>query len=488
MSCFVSTRNKNEVVDSRHAIINGLSGDGGLYVPVTIPRLDYRKLIGLSYPQAALHILRSWFDDFDTENLQECCEQAYSHFDDKDVCPVISAGNTNITELFHGETYAFKDVALSLLPRIMVKAQKSLGIDDKILILTATSGDTGSAAMNGFRNVEGTGIIVFYPHVGVSAIQRKQMVCMDGNNITACAVDGNFDDCQTAVKQVFTTLPHIDGVRLSSANSINIARLVPQIAYYFTTYIGLVKSGRLADGETMDFIVPTGNFGDILAGYYAKHMGLPVGNLVCASNANNVLTDFFHTGVYDRRREFFRTWSPSMDILVSSNLERLLYHSQNGDTELVREQMSKLKSDGYYQIDADTINIIRGDFDAYCCDDKLTAQTIKGFFESTGYVLDPHTAVAVYAEKEYRKMHPERVCAVMSTASPYKFPVSILDALGYDSDFEAFEPVRKLSSISKMPAPKGIEELATKPELHTDVIGRESIKDYVTSHISELFR
>ena len=487
MSKFLSTRNKADAVDARTAVVRGLSVDGGLYAPAEIPSLDYHELKGLPYYQIASRILKAFFTDFSEEDIDLSCREAYSHIDTEEVCPVVKKGGMYITELFHGETCAFKDVALSILPRLMVRAQKSLGISDKILIITATSGDTGSAAMNGFRDVPGTGIITFFPNEGVSPLQRRQMVCMEGGNLTACAVNGNFDDCQSAVKEAFATMARPAGVRFSSANSINIARLVPQIGYYFSTYMNLLAKGEIADGEEISFVVPTGNFGDILAGYYAKRMGLPVRKLVCASNANNVLTDFLTTGIYDRNRTFLKTCSPSMDILISSNLERLLYHAQNEDSALVANQMAKLKKEGTYKIENDVLMNIRDTFDAFYCGDEESLDTIKEFLKETGYLLDPHTAVAVFCEKEFIKNNPGAKCVVLATASPFKFPGSISRALGRAEAEDVFGMLNDLSAISGNPVPEALGKLHIAPVLHGDVIEKDGISDYVAKTCMDLF-
>ncbi|MBR4236757.1 MAG: threonine synthase [Clostridia bacterium] len=487
MAYFVSTRNVNAVQDARTAIMNGLSPDGGLYVPETIPATDYHKLIGLSYADMAKQIIRLWFDDFTYDEIAASCEDAYSsHFDTPLVAPVKQAGDVFITELFHGETCAFKDVALSLLPRLVSKARRSLGIADKTLILTATSGDTGSAAMNGFRNVEGTGIITFFPHRGISTVQRRQMVCMTGRNIKACAVDGNFDDCQTGVKNAFATLPRIPLCRYSSANSINIARLVPQITYYFSTYISLISSGCIKDGQRICFAVPTGNFGDILAGYYAKHMGLPIDKLVCASNSNNVLTEFLNAGVYDKRREFLTTYSPSMDILISSNLERLLYHTQNNDTNIVVRQMEQLKAEGRYKTSQDTLKTIKEDFAAYSFDDAATLKMIRTTFDAGAYLADPHTAVALCAQAAFSRDNPGSVCVVLSTASPYKFPACICKALGIRETDDPFREIEQIENISGKPAPDSIKLLEQKTVIHPDVIAKTGINEYILKNMQEL--
>lgn len=488
MSKFFSTRDKSASVDARTAIVKGLSSDGGLFVPESLPSVDYNELLNADYPEIANRILSAFFSDFSAEDIRLSCNEAYrDHFDTPEVCPVVKLGDNYVTELFHGETCAFKDVALSILPRLLVRAQKSLGINDRILILTATSGDTGSAAMNGFKNVDGTGIITFYPYGGTSPIQRRQMVCMNGANVNACAVKGNFDDCQSAVKKVFTTLPAMDGIRLSSANSINIARLVPQIGYYYATYINLVNRGELKNGEEISFIVPTGNFGDILAGFYAKQMGLPIAKLVCASNSNNVLTDFLTTGIYDKRRDFLKTFSPSMDILISSNLERLLYYAQEGDTEIVCKQMSELKENSFYRVDGSVLDKISNTFDAYCCDDTETKQTIKSFYDEFSYVLDPHTAVAVACEKRFLERNPGAKCAVLATASPYKFPNVIFDALNIPQTADAFEMLDILSDKTGSAVPSVLKNLAGARELHTDVIDKEEIADYVLASGKKLF-
>ena len=487
MSFFVSSRNRNETVDARMAMVRGLSADGGLYVPVEIPRLDYRALSDLTYNRIAQRIVHAWFNDLDKADIEECCDEAYlNHFDTPIVAPVVKAGDTNIVELFHGETCAFKDVALSLLPRLLIKSKSSLGADEKVLILTATSGDTGSAAMNGFKDVTGTGIITFYPFGGVSPLQRRQMVSMDGKNVCACAVRGNFDDCQSAVKQAFIALPTEKGVSFSSANSINIARLVPQIGYYYTTYITLLKRAEIEEGEKLSFVVPTGNFGDILAGFYAKCMGLPIGKLICASNANDVLTEFLTKGRYDRRRAFLKTCSPSMDILISSNLERLLFHVQDGDSKLVCSQMESLRKQGFYEIDKRVLKGIREDFCAYSFDDRSTLDTVRTFYRETGYLADPHTAVALAAEKQYKNEYPGEKCAVLSTASPFKFASCIAQALDILEEGNVFDTLKSISEKTKVPVPSYLAALSGKKERHTDVIEKTAITAYIQEKYPKL--
>ena len=487
MSRFFSSRSISISDDSKNAILNGLAPDGGLYIPEKIPTINYRELKCLSYTDAAEKIISAWFDDLNPDEVVRCCREAYAHFDTMQVCPVVKAGQTNIVELFHGETCAFKDVALSLLPRLIVAARRAMNVDYDTLILTATSGDTGSAAMNGFRDVPETGIIVFYPYQGVSPLQRKQMVCMPGRNVKACAVRGNFDDCQSAVKKAFSELPLERKLRYSSANSINIARLVPQIVYYFTTYLSLLGRNELKEDEPLSFVVPTGNFGDILAGFYAKQMGLPVGKLICASNANRVLTDFIHTGMYDRRRTFIKTSSPSMDILVSSNLERLLSFVTDSDAAKVSEWMRLLNSQGYYQADAYTLRRIQESFDAYSFDDSETKKCIREFCRENSYLLDPHTAVAVCAWREYMEKNPGSKCAVLSTASPYKFAGSILEAFDMPASKEPAEMFNTLYRLGGIAAPKPLSALDKQPERHLDVVEINDIQRYILDTKGALF-
>ena len=487
MADFTSTRNRALRADAREAVLNGIAPDGGLYIPAAFPVIDVKDILSLSYSELAKRVIFGILSDFTEEEISSACDEAYlSHFDTMDVCPLVKVGSCYALELFHGETCAFKDIALSILPRLMVRARKARGLSDRTLILTATSGDTGSAAMNGFKNVSGTGIITFYPYGGVSEIQKKQMTCMDGENLTACAVKGNFDDCQTAVKKAFADLLPPVGIRFSSANSINIARLVPQITYYFWTYVQLVNRFHLSIGEKVDFIVPTGNFGDILAGEYARWMGLPVGKLVCASNANRVLTDFLETGRYDRKRAFRKTLSPSMDILISSNLERMLYHAENGDAERVCAHMKALSTNGEYQVSPEAHDRFKEDFAAYSFDDAATLQTMKQVFDETGYLPDPHTAVGFACEKEYGKCQSDRPRVILSTASPFKFPQSALKALGIDDPEDPFEQLEVLSRAISVPVPASIQKLQNARPLHTDIITQEEIFDYILGKAEKL--
>ncbi|MBQ4227813.1 MAG: threonine synthase [Clostridia bacterium] len=480
MSDFISTRGLAPAVNAFWAIINGLAQDGGLYVPVSLPAIDHKSLMGLSYHEIAAKILRAWFDDYDENTLLSMCTKAYTQrFYHSAVCPVKKLNDSWVVELYHGETCAFKDVALSMLPQLLAFARAQTKMQDKVLILTATSGDTGSAAMNGFKDVEGTGIITFFPETGVSPLQKRQMVCMEGKNVRACAVRGNFDDCQSAVKRAFAELPKAPGVSYSSANSINIARLVPQISYYFSTYLTLLERDELKSGEKLSFIVPTGNFGDILAGYYAKRMGLPIERLVCISNANRVLTDFIETGFYDRRRALQKTCSPSMDILISSNLERLLYCASQNDPQRVRAYMSELSQNGCYQADESAMRFIRESFDAYSFTDEQALDCIKHCFAETGYLMDPHTATAACALKPLKEKYPGIKLALLSTASPYKFTDAMCRALTLAPSADVFDTLRALEECSKTPIPSPLLRLQSAKERFTDVIDPSALSQYV---------
>lgn len=480
MAEFTSTRNKNLTASAYEAVYNGLAPDGGLYVPENIPSLCVKDMLPLTYSEMAKKVLKGMLPSFTDEEISKSADEAYlNHFDTKEVAPVRKVDDAYAMELYHGETCAFKDVALSILPRLMTRARKALKKDNRILILTATSGDTGSAAMNGFKDVEGTGIITFFPVNGVSEIQKSQMTQMQGTNLTACAVHGNFDDCQTMVKKMFANLKVPSDIQLSSANSINIARLAPQITYYYWAYACLVNEHGLKVGEKVDFVVPTGNFGDILAGFYAKLMGLPVGKLICASNANDVLTDFIKTGVYDKKREFKKTISPSMDILISSNLERLVYLSEDRNGALIKEYMESLAKMGEYRISEKAHAFIKEHFIGYSFDDDDAKREIKEVFEKNGYLIDPHTAVGFCAKKAYMEENPESVCVVLSTASPYKFTKSVLEALEKETHSEAFINIASLESATGTKAPAPIKALEKGEMIHKDVIEIEDAFDYV---------
>ena len=480
---FCSTRGGGFVA-APEAVLRGLAPDGGLYVDPAIAAsgFDAQGCLSLSPLGQAECILSHLLPGF--VDMHTLVQQAYAgRFDAPELTPLVPVGDDWVLELFHGPTAAFKDVALCMLPQLMAAARSLLGEHDKTVILTATSGDTGKAALEGFHDVPGTGILVFFPHQGVSAVQEAQMLTQVGDNVAVCAVRGNFDDCQTAVKQVFSAysgMAPIPGIRFSSANSINVGRLAPQVVYYFLAYASLLKDGKITFGDPVDYVVPTGNFGDILAGWYAKQLGLPVGRLVCASNANRVLTDFLTTGVYDRRREFYKTNSPSMDILVSSNLERLLFYAADGDTTTVKNDMLRLQNSGYYKISARALDTIRRDFSAFCCGETETISEIRRCFDTTGYLPDTHTAVALHAAQEYRERESRGApVVVLSTASPFKFPSAVLTALGQTPDGDAFAQMERLEQVSGLTAPASLSGLRGLEYRHRDVIDRTDIADYV---------
>ena len=488
---YQSTRSTH-TVNSLQAILEGIAPDGGLYLPVSLKdlRVDVADLADKSFEEMAAIILRTLFDEFTEEEMAEMVHRAYGgKFETEDVTPTVKVGEDYVLELFRGPTSAFKDVALSMLPVLITEAKKKQGITEKILILTATSGDTGKAALEGFHDVEGTGIIVFYPNGGVSAVQKAQMVTQEGNNVTVCAIDGNFDDAQTGVKKTFAACADMDlkkhGVMLSSANSINIGRLAPQIVYYYKSYCDLVAAGEIAMGDAINFVVPTGNFGDILAGYFAKCLGLPVNKLVCASNQNDVLTEFLTTGRYDRRRTFHRTNSPSMDILVSSNLERMLYLASGCDHEKIAGYMKDLNEIGEYTVDGELFAALSETFAAGCCDQEQTLAAIRDTYEGYGYLCDTHTAVAVDVAKSFKETNPAGKTVILSTASPYKFPVSVLSAIGETPDEDEFRVMEQLNERTNVPVPAGLAGLKEKKVLHTDVIAKDAILDYVLKKVEE---
>ena len=474
-----STRNDQNFVDSAEAVLEGLAPDGGLYMPQQIPALDWKQLLTGSSQEISCAILSALLPDI--PNMPRLVANAYTgKFETEDLTPSVSVGDSTVLELFRGPTSAFKDVALSMLPQLLTAAKREKGVAEDIMILTATSGDTGKAALVGFRDVPGVRICVFYPYGGVSQVQRAQMVTQEGNNVAVCAVRGNFDDAQTGVKQIFTAfqgkkLPF----RLSSANSINIGRLAPQVMYYFRAYKDLLAAGKIKLGDKVNFSVPTGNFGDILAGYLAKKMGLPVGTLICASNANNVLTDFIRTGTYDRRRPLLKTTSPSMDILVSSNLERLLY-LLSGDTKLVASLMKQLKEEGAYTVPDALKAAIQKEFWAAYCDDARAAEIIGRVYRERHYLCDPHTASGFAAAEDYRNETGDLTpMVILSTASPYKFPAAVLSAIGGDTGGDEFEQMERLQQMTGVPIPAPLASLKGKKELHTDVIEKEAMSTYV---------
>ena len=472
---YQSTRNKNLRASSTAAVLQGLASDGGLFVAGAPADFDWRAVLNLDTFSMAEAVLSALLPDF--EDMHGLVQRAYTgKFETDELTPLVQVGSRYVLELFRGPTSAFKDVALSMLPQLITAARRQEGVTDEILILTATSGDTGKAALAGFRDVPGTRIIVFYPDEGVSKVQKAQMVTQEGGNVCVCAVRGNFDDTQNGVKAIFSAgVPEGCGVRLSSANSINIGRLAPQVVYYFKAYAELLRAGRMPLGDRVDYVVPTGNFGDILAGYLAKRMGLPVGRLVCASNRNDVLTDFLRTGVYDRRRPFYKTLSPSMDILVSSNLERLLYFLCENEAE-VAGYMADLKEKGVYTVSPALLEKLHEQFGWGCCDDEGTKAAIGRVWREHGYLMDTHTAVAWSVAEGYESDAP---VVVLSTASPYKFPAAVLSAIGGDADGDEFDIMDRLHAMTGVPVPKALAELRQKPVLHRDVISREEMQAYV---------
>ena len=476
---YISTRGRSPAVDSAQAVLQGLAPDGGLYVPRVLPEFDWQQCLKLSSQQMSQAILSALLPDI--PNMGELVKRAYTgKFETEELTPTVTVGGMHVLELFRGPTSAFKDVALSMLPQLLTAAREEKGITQEIRILTATSGDTGKAALVGFQDVPGVSICVFYPQGGVSQVQRAQMVTQEGSNVLVCAVEGNFDDAQTGVKQIFQeTQGQALPFRLSSANSINIGRLAPQLMYYFRAYKDLLDREVIRLGDPVDFSVPTGNFGDILAGFLAKKLGLPVGRLICASNANNVLTDFIRTGTYDRRRPLIKTTSPSMDILVSSNLERLLY-LLSGDTALVAGLMQQLKEEGAYTVPADLLAKIQDEFWAAYCDDARAAEIMGRVYRDYGYLCDPHTASGWAAAEDYvNQTGDSRPMVVLSTASPYKFPVAVLTAIGGDTSGSEFDQMARLSEITGVPVPKNLASLQGKEERHTGVIDKDKMLEYV---------
>ena len=468
--------------------LKGLSEDGGLFVPDSIPKLDVpmEKLAQMTYQETAYEVMSRFLTDFTEEDLKDCINKAYdSKFDTEKIAPLHEAGGAYFLELFHGATIAFKDMALSILPHLMTTAAKKNNVKNEIVILTATSGDTGKAAMAGFADVPGTRIIVFYPKHGVSPIQEKQMVTQKGANTYVVGITGNFDDAQAAVKKMFNDhemAAELDraGFQFSSANSINIGRLVPQIVYYVYAYATLVHDGKIEDGQEINVVVPTGNFGNILAAYYAKQMGLPIHKLICASNENRVLYDFFRTGTYDRKRDFILTTSPSMDILISSNLERLIYRLAGEDAEKCAELMKSLSEGGEYTI-TDEMKAQLQDFYGNFCSEDETAEAISETYKGSNYVIDTHTAVAAGVYKKYVSDTDDHTPTVIaSTASPYKFTRSVMEALGEEhKDLDDFGLVDALSSLSGVPVPRAVEEIRTAPVLHDRVVDAPDMPDAV---------
>ena len=483
---YQSTRNRALTASPAEAVLAGIAPDGGLFMPEAIPSMDWQALLQEDTLTMSARILSALLPDY--PDMDALVHRGYAgKFETEELTPVVPVGGRYVLELFRGPTSAFKDVALSLLPLLISEARDILGVKDEMLILTATSGDTGKAALEGFHDVPGTKIIVFYPHGGVSAVQQAQMVTQEGGNVKVCAVRGNFDDTQTGVKKIFAACAEkeLAGVRLSSANSINIGRLAPQIVYYFKAYADLVRCGRIQIGEPVHFCVPTGNFGDILAGYFAKHMGLPVGKLICASNRNDVLTEFLSTGVYDKRRTFYKTTSPSMDILVSSNLERLL-SLLTGNDAYVAGLMKQLNEQGHYKVSDELLKKLKAEFSCGCCDDAAAAETIGRLWAEENYLCDPHTAVAWNVAEQFGKTCSGGApVVVLSTASPYKFPAAVLSALGQKAGEDEFAVMEELHARTGVPVPKNLAALREKPVRHKDVIGREDMLAYVLEKAGE---
>ena len=489
---YKSTRNSDVRVDSATAITQGISADGGLFVPESVPKLtldEIKYLAGLNYSCRAAYIFKKYLTDFTDAEIQYCTDSAYStkNFETESIAEISQLfDGTYMIELWHGPTCAFKDMALQILPYFLTTSAKKINIDKKIIILVATSGDTGKAALEGFKDVEGTQILVFYPEDGVSPMQKRQMTTQEGSNVGVCAVKGNFDDCQNGVKSIFTDAEikekmNAAGLMFSSANSINWGRLVPQIVYYISSYASLAECGEISLGDKINIVVPTGNFGNILAAYYAKLMGLPVNKLICASNINKVITDFIETGIYDRNRKFYATCSPSMDILISSNLERLLYILTGQDDAQIREWFGRLASTGRYEVNDEVKNVLREEFFAGYCDDDQTKKTIREIYEKYSYTCDTHTAVAVKVYEDYKNKTGDMTkTLIASTASPYKFSSSVLEAIeGSNSELDEYEMVDRLAELSKLPIPSSLAELKNKERIFKDSIGKAEMNDYV---------
>ena len=491
---YKSTRSNDVEVTASQAILKGLADDGGLFVPESLPALeaDMDTLAGMSYQETAYEVMRQFLTDFTEEELKDCIAKAYDEkFDTKEIAPLVKKDEAYYLELFHGKTIAFKDMALSILPHLLTTSAKKNQVKNEIVILTATSGDTGKAALAGFADVPGTKIIVFYPKNGVSPIQEKQMVTQKGANTFVVGIHGNFDDAQTGVKKMFgdkELAAQMDkaGYQFSSANSINIGRLVPQVVYYVYAYAKMYANGEVAKGEKINVVVPTGNFGNILAAYYAKNMGVPIDKLICASNDNKVLYDFFRTGTYDRNREFILTTSPSMDILISSNLERLIYKIAGADAAKDVTLMQNLAAEGKYEI-TDEMKAQLKDFYGNYANEKETAEEIAEVYKKTGYIMDTHTAVASRVYRKYvAETGDQTKTVIASTASPYKFTRSVMDAIDAEKykSMGDFELVDALSELSGVKVPQAIEEIRTAPVLHKNVVETEDMPKIVKQFLN----
>ena len=489
---YKSTRDDTLHYTASQAILQGLSRDGGLFVPDHMPKLSapLSELAGKRYQEIAYEVMKEFLTDFTEEELKTCIERAYDDkFDTPEIAPLVKQGGAWFLELFHGATIAFKDMALSILPYLMTTSARKNGITDEIVILTATSGDTGKAALAGFAGVEGTRIVVFYPKDGVSPIQKKQMITQRGANTRVIGIHGNFDDAQTGVKAMFNDREleaelREAGFRFSSANSINIGRLVPQVAYYVYSYVTLMARGEVSEGDPIHVVVPTGNFGNILAAFYAKNMGVPIAKLICASNENKVLFDFFRTGTYDRNREFVLTSSPSMDILISSNLERLIWLAAGENADKNKEFMQSLQDAGVYTLPEENREKLM-DFAGYYTDEAGTAECIRDTYRECGYVMDPHTAVAAHVYRQFRNETGDETPAVIaSTASPYKFTHSVMTAIDPKyAEAEDFTLVDELERISGTPVPQAVEDIRSAPILHKDTCEIDEMKDRVKAFL-----
>lgn len=490
---YKSTRGDKKHVSSAEAILSGIAPDGGLYVPASMPSFDrpLEDLIHMDYKELSYYIISMFFTDFEKDILVRCIDDAYDEkFDDRQIVPIIESGDAQFIELFHGPTLAFKDMALTMLPHLLKASAKRMENKNEMVILTATSGDTGKAALEGFSDVEGTRIIVFYPRDGVSRIQERQMTTQEGKNTHIIAIDGNFDDAQRGVKAIFgdrgfAEILAENGYMLSSANSINIGRLIPQIVYYVYAYLHLLRSSKIKSGEKINIVVPTGNFGNILAAYYSRRMGLPVNRLICASNINNVLYDFINTGIYDRKRKFMVTSSPAMDILVSSNLERLLFDLADQDPGTVRHLMSKLSEEGEFKISESMKKGLSGFYGGFATEEE-TSCAIRDLFKNNDYLIDTHTAVGYSVYKKYlRDTADDMRTVIASTASPFKFPGSVAGAIDEKyRNMDEFSLLEVLSDISGLEIPKRIAGIAEKKVLHDSFCATEDMKDIIAGILS----
>lgn len=489
---YTSTRNKMIALTGKEAIRKGIAEDGGLFVfdDLDTLKLPLKDMMEMSYEEMARVVLNLLLPDYSEEEIVSCVKDAYENkFRSEDITPLHVINDTNVLELFHGPTCAFKDVGLRMLPQLMSKALKQH--DGKVMILTATSGDTGKAALEGFRDVDNIGITVYYPDHGVSNIQRLQMVTQEGKNTCVCAIKGNFDDAQSNVKTIFQDQDlakelEQEHISFSSANSINIGRLIPQIVYYIYAYKEMLSKGKITFNEEINFCVPTGNYGNVLAGYYAKCMGLPVHKFIVASNSNNVLCDFLKDGVYNRNRAFYKTISPSMDILISSNLERLLYYKSGKDDAYIANLMKQLDSNGYYQVSDDIFQSIKTDFYGGYCSDEDCAKAIREVYEESGYVMDPHTANGYKVLKEYEALDNMHKSVLLSTASPYKFAPAVYEAIFNEYVEDEFTCMEELQKKTGAKIPEPLRVLKEKAVLHNHVIDKEEMKEFAKNIAKEM--